>query len=257
MRVEPDFNEGLIRHIVLSTLLRIRKRYPDEGEMVICGDYGHSWRKSIFPYYKAGRSEAREASEIDYKKLFEIVATISKEIDDFMPYKYLKIEGAEADDIIATLAQTVPGNHVIISNDKDFKQLTMLNNVRHYLPLKEEEVKGINPEKFLFELIVRGDGGDGIPNIKSKPDSFVTKTRQKSIFTKDLESWWEKREVPEEFRERFEQNKKLIDLFEIPQEISEKIINGFESAAPKTKRQMQEYFMEKRLRLLLSDISDF
>ena len=43
----------LVKHMILSTLLFYRKKFRVEyGELVICCDSKHSWRKDIFPFIK-------------------------------------------------------------------------------------------------------------------------------------------------------------------------------------------------------------
>jgi hypothetical protein len=50
-------------------------------------------------------------------------------------------------------------------------------------------VKSPNPIRDLKEKIIRGDKGDGIPNILSPDDSVFAKIRQKNIQQKNLAIW--------------------------------------------------------------------
>ena len=63
-----------------------------------------SWRKQYFPYYKANRAKAHEKSEFDWDIIYQTLNKIRDEIRDVFPYKNMKIESTEADDIIAILA---------------------------------------------------------------------------------------------------------------------------------------------------------
>ena len=51
---EERFSEDFIRHLVLNSIRSYRKKYHKKyGEMVICTDHLYSWRKEVFPFYKA------------------------------------------------------------------------------------------------------------------------------------------------------------------------------------------------------------
>lgn len=262
LKIHPNFDENFIRHVVLNCLLSYRKKYPNHGDMIICCDGGNLWRADIFPYYKAGRKEGRDASSIDFTELFRIMKVIMNELKEFMPYHVIQINKAESDDIIAVLANSFEERTVIISNDKDFYQLQKKKHVKQFCPLKQDngskgEVVDADPAQSLFEKIVRGDGGDGVPNIKSKGSSFMDKTRQKSIFSKELIEWSKTKTVPAEFQERFEENTKLIDLDYIPNDIHHQILDAYDSSTKNPRNKMVPYFMAKGLKLLMEEISSF
>ena len=106
---EERFSEDFIRHLVLNSIRSYRKKYYEKyGEMVICTDYLSSWRKDAFPYYKAHRKVQREKQQkegVDWKALFDIIAKITEELEDYFPYKVVQIPHAEGDDVIAVLAK--------------------------------------------------------------------------------------------------------------------------------------------------------
>ncbi len=56
---------------------------------------------------------------------------------------------------------------LVVSNDKDFVQLSMDKRIQVYRPIKNEVLKTENPTLFLKEMIVRGDSGDDVPNFLS------------------------------------------------------------------------------------------
>ena len=252
------FEEDLLRHLILNSLLSYRKKYPKHGDMIICCDSGESWRKKIFPYYKASRKKDRDQSTIDWDELFFFLKKITNEIKEHMPYKVLKINSAEGDDCIAVIASSFPGPHVVISNDKDFGQLQKYSGVKQYSPLKNEEVSIDNPDKFLKELIIYGDNSDGVPNIFSDDDTFVTKKRQKSIFKTKLIKWLE--EPFENFAtdmDNVKRNKTMIDFRYIPTELHNEIIDTFNILEKNDRRKIQPYFIQKKLRNLLDEIQNF
>ena len=48
--------EDLIRHMILNSLRMHRVKHKDKfGELVICSDGPHNWRKDFFPPYKFKR----------------------------------------------------------------------------------------------------------------------------------------------------------------------------------------------------------
>ena len=97
-------------------------------------------------------------------------------IDDlrtYFPFKVMKVDRAEADDIIAVLVEDNPVNPItIISSDKDFIQLQKYQGVQQWSPLTMNFVKG-DPDASLWEKLIKGDTGDGVPNILSADDTFI------------------------------------------------------------------------------------
>ena len=60
---QTEADVDFIRHMVLNSLRMYRTNYSEEyGELVICCDSPHSWRKEHFPQYKASRKASREES---------------------------------------------------------------------------------------------------------------------------------------------------------------------------------------------------
>ena len=101
-----EMNEDFVRHMILNSLRGHNKKFRKQyGQMVIACDSSNVWRKQVFPNYKAGRKANRAKSEHDWEFIFDVLAKIKQEIKDFLPYKVIAVESAEADDIIATLCK--------------------------------------------------------------------------------------------------------------------------------------------------------
>ena len=99
--LEPD----MVRHMILNSLRMYRQTFFEEyGELVICYDSKHYWRRDYYPEYKASRKKTRDSSGHDWDDIFEFLNMMKEEIKDNFPYKVLEVYGAEADDIIATLS---------------------------------------------------------------------------------------------------------------------------------------------------------
>ena len=254
-------DEHLIRHMVLNIIRNHVKNFRAEyGEVVLCCDNRKYWRKEFFPFYKANRKKNRDKSDLDWHLIFDMLAKFKQELKDNFPYKVLDVEGAEADDIIGTLAprQAAHEKVLILSSDGDFLQLQNYPNVKQYNPSQKKYVISEKPILELKEKIIRGDKGDGIPNVLSSSDCFVRDLRQTPITQKVLdklmsESYLEQNDT---VKANFIRNATLIDLSFIPTEIKEKIINTYEETKP-AKGKLLNYFIEHKLKNLMEVIEEF
>lgn len=260
-----EIDENMIRHMFLNSLRANRKKFSNDfGEIVICADGKNTWRKNIFPYYKANRKKNREESELDWADLYRIINLIRDELIECFPYKVLHFEGLEADDIIGALCHEygTPMNTgepiLILSGDKDYIQLQKYGNISQYNPVMKKWVRDSDPDRFLFEHIIRGDAGDGVPNILSADNCIVVGERQKPITAKKLEAFIKNPETMDELTKvRFNRNKMLIDLESTPESYRKQIIEEFEKEKEVGRSKLFNFFLEKRLKNLLADIGDF
>lgn len=256
--------------MILNSIRMYNKKYRAEyGQMVICADGMNTWRKSFFPEYKAHRKKKRAETDstMDWNEVFRILNLVREELKDNFPYKVVHMEGAEADDIIGALVQNTQefGNHepvMIISSDKDFIQLHKYLNVKQFSPIQKKAVSDKNPRTYCFEHICRGDKGDGIPNILSPDNSFVDEIRQSPMTQKKIAYWLENSDklqevmTTEEFR-NYQRNKKLIDLEEIPVDLSQTIINNFVEQKPAMRMKVLNYLIKNRLKNLVECAEEF
>lgn len=270
-----NINVDLIRHMILNTLRSYRTKFGAEyGELVIACDNRHYWRRDVFPYYKAGRKKVREDSGLDWSSIFEALGMVRNEIDQFMPYPVIDVNGAEADDVIGALAEysqsvaDTPGKlfgepepFLVISGDHDFQQLQKFSNVSQYSPAKKRMVQIKEPaDHVLMEHIIGGDKGDGVPNILSDDDTFVSDKRQRPIRKTILAEW--KAKSPEEWitsemAHGYNRNKQLVDLSMTPLHIKEEIIASYEGQLNKTRSNVFNYFLKFRLNGMMDVIQDF
>lgn len=267
---DGNLNEDLIRHQVLNTIRFYRTKFSDKyGELVICCDDRHYWRRDVFPYYKAGRRKDREASDLDWHMIFEVLKSIKDEIKDIFPYKVIQVHGAEADDVIGTLCHEyghlgINGNNpepiLVLSSDKDFVQLQKYANVDQYSPIQKKFVRCSNPARYIHEHIIKGDRGDGVPNFLSDDDTFVASKRQKPISSKKIDSW--NGMNPSEFCDErmlrnYKRNQQLVDLDFIPKELQENILDQYENYDVNDRSKLFNYFIAKKLRNLMDSIQEF
>ena len=257
---EERFSEDFIRHLVLNSIRSYRKKYHKKyGEMVICTDHLYSWRKEVFPFYKAHRKVQREKQAqkegVDWGSLFEIIDKIKHELEEFFPYKVIKVPHAEGDDVIAVLAKHAKDPSLIVSSDKDFNQLYKYKVIRQFSPIKQKMMNGINPDAYLKEHIIRGDKGDGIPNILSDDNCMVEGVRQKPISKKKVETW-----INDDLSGSYhwDRNQQLIDFDFIPVSIQQDIVSEYQKTIPSNRRSgLLNYFVKNRLKMLIEHIGDF
>ena len=261
-------DENMIRHMILNSIRMYNKKYRDEyGQMVICADGMNTWRKDYFPLYKAHRKKNRTESDQDWTEIFRILNLVRDEIKENLPYKVLHMEGLEADDIIGALAintQEFGKNEpvMIISSDKDFIQLQKYSNVKQFSPIQKKMVSDPNPRSYMFEHIMRGDKGDGIPNVLSPDNAIMDDIRQSPMTKKKIEYWAENADnlrdvmTSEEYR-NYQRNKTLIDLAEIPTELQNNVINTYENQKPAMKMRVLNYLIKKRCNHLIEVVEEF
>jgi hypothetical protein len=261
-------DEQMIRHMILNSIRMYNKRYREEyGQVVICADGMNTWRRQYFPEYKGMRRKGKEESTMDWNEIFRIVNLIREEIQENLPYKVLHMEGCEADDIIGALAiRTQEFGHgepvMIVSSDKDFIQLQKYNNVKQFSPIQKKAVTDKNPRTYLFNHVMRGDSGDGIPNVLSKDDTFMSGGKQTPLRQTRIDDWAANADklkdyMPEDLYRNYQRNKTLIDLNEIPENIQESIINKYDNQKLPMKMKVLNYLIKKRCTNLIECVEEF
>jgi len=252
-----EISEDLLRHMVLNTIRSYAKKFKNEyGDIVLCADDRKYWRRDYFPNYKANRKKHREESDIDWDVIFGMLNKIRDEIEKNLPYRFLRVEGAEADDIIGVLTKDSKEKVLIVSGDKDFQQLQKYDYVKQYSPNLSKFVSPDNAEEFLAEHILRGDKGDGIPNILSGDDVIVDGDRQKPMRRSTLNKYINGVDKYDNYYRNYVRNKTLIDLDEIPEEVNLRILKAFDESEPPS-GMLLPYMMKHSLKELLNAIGDF
>ena len=269
--------KNLIPHVTLSTIKSFKKKYgKDYGDIVICCDGRKYWRRDFFSHYKAGRKKAREASNLDWGLIFDTLSEMRDDLAKHFPYKVLHIERCEADDIIAALTKYAQENELvqeglveesqkilILSSDKDFKQLQLYPNVKQWSPMQKKYVTATQREiiEYKIEHIVKGDSGDGVPNIFSKDDVFVVGERQRVVTAKRLQEFIDNGFLAcknDDERRNWQRNTVLVDFDHIPDDVREEIVQRYLNTKPTgDKMAIMNYLIEHRCRLLLDELEDF
>ena len=261
-----ELEENMVRHMVLNSIRSYKVKFGAEyGELVIACDNTNYWRKQKFPYYKANRKKNREKSELDWKGIFECLNKIRAELKEYFPYRVIDVESAEADDIIGTLVKefgedmNVGEKLLILSGDKDFIQLHTFANVQQYDPTRKKWINHNDPEQFLKEHIMKGDAGDGVPNILSSDNCFVVGLRQKPLTAKKMDLFMklDPSQYDSVVAKNFLRNTQLIDLNFTPKEIRVKVMEQYNAQSGRDRSKLMNYFIANRLKNLMDSIGEF
>ena len=280
IKSSPAEMEGIIKHSILTSIKSFRQKFKKDeyGQIVICLDDRHYWRKDIFPYYKANRKKAREDSDLDWNSIFEIVDRLQNDLRENFPYVVLKVNKAEADDIIAVLAkysqtydldqigfESTPKPFVAVSQDQDFVQLYKYENFKLWQPRDKKYYPKLSKSalrEFTIEHVVKA-GDDGIPTIMCDDDHFVKeeKVRAKPVSAKRLLEFKEHGRdscANDIERRNWDRNARLIDFEYIPNDISNAIIEQFENYKVQGNRsKIFNYLIANRCGRLIEDIESF
>ncbi|OGA73720.1 MAG: DNA polymerase I [Betaproteobacteria bacterium RIFCSPLOWO2_12_FULL_65_14] len=152
---------------VLNMLRKLAADYKAGARACVFDAKGKTFRDEHYPEYKANRAPMPDDLAAQVQPLCEAIEALG--------WPVLVIDGVEADDVIATLAEQAKREGwraVISTGDKDFAQLveervTLVNTMSNE-KLDIEGVKqkfGVPPEKFLDYLTLIGDAIDNIPGV--------------------------------------------------------------------------------------------
>ena len=164
-----DFKYDYIR-----TIESLAKSYK-AGTIIVCADGGSSYRKDIYPEYKANRKERyaeqteQEAKEFEmFMAEFQDTLTLIKE-----KYPVFHFRGVEADDIAAYITKNFDFDDCwLISSDKDW-DLLINDKVSRFSTVTRKETTVHNwDEHYDFEIedyitfkCLTGDKGDNVPGV--------------------------------------------------------------------------------------------
>jgi 5'-3' exonuclease len=174
----------------LGTL--INQIHPTSIYIVFDGEGSSTNRKNLVSEYKSNRNIRRitnwqvfdSLEDENEAKINQIVRLIH--YLKCLPVKVISFEKAEADDIIAHLAQNLESKHsskvFIVSSDRDFIQL-VTPNIVVYRPIEkdyytEETIKqkfGIPAKNFILYKTLLGDSSDMVKGIKGLGEKGILK----------------------------------------------------------------------------------
>jgi hypothetical protein len=223
------------KNFFLERVIKLKQQLNRGTEVIICCDQrvnGEYWRMKIYPDYKKMRE--KDTPKIPKDLMVENFNAFQKELSEFFPFKVIKVPGAEGDDVIAVLSREKEYAHVIVSSDFDLYQLADNSKNFMFSIKKNFFVDGGDHRAHLLKKVTGGDSSDNVPNIFSDLDAITNPTKRQKNFTKI--KFGELKEVfdlggenglinylEESVRERYQQNKTLMDLSAIPDHITEAI----------------------------------
>ena len=255
---DGEMSEDLLRHMIINSLRNYQKRYAEEyGEMVLCTDAANPWRRDFYPHYKANRKKARDNDDMDWTLIFDTLHKVKMEIKENFPYRYMYVENAEADDIIAVLCRTTNEKVLIVSGDKDFQQLHKYSYVKQWSPNLNKFVVQDRPEEFLKEHTLRGDKSDGIPNILSNDNCMIEGIRQTPLRKPVFDAYMRMTiESDDKYYRNYLRNQTLIDFDFIPKDVESRILQEYEKTEV-VQGKVFDYLRTHRLDDLLTNVEDF
>jgi 5'-3' exonuclease len=251
---------GMALHLTLASTNQIVRKFGID-HVVFCLE-GKSWRKSIYPRYKAHRAVAQqaltEAEKEESEMFWETYETFTNYLKEKTNCSVLRHPEAEADDLIARFIHLHPNDsHYIISTDSDYVQL-IADNVFQYNGVTNELVT-INgyfndkdklivnkttkepklledPQYLLFKKIIRGDAGDNVfsayPGVREVGTKNKVGIKEAYEDRNDkgfkwnnfmLQRWTDHDNQEIRVKDAYELNKTLIDLTAQPDEIKQKV----------------------------------
>lgn len=254
-------NINFCAHSTLSMILNVSKQFgaSRKNPLVIAVDSKPSWRHKYYetfsvdlPGYEELTYKGHRIKDpmFDWKEMDIINKDILEILKLYSDFYVIDVKYAEADDVIAVLAQEATDDpYYIISSDKDFKQLQQ-HNVHIYDPIKVMFLPEIDVDHFKKIHFMVGDTSDNILAIKPR---IAEKTAEK-LFP-ELDTLLA---TNPEMRMKYEFNKKLIDFDEIPCYIRDKIkketekqVHSFDAA------KLMNMFRKYELANLTERISEF
>ena len=170
----------------MATVQSLRRSYTC-GKVIIVGDLGSSsYRKAIYPEYKANRAEKyetqTEAERQEFLDFLNEVNRILTEYETLGDFPVLRFKGVEADDLAAYISKKSRKYGIehtwLMSSDKDWDLLVNERVSRFsYVTTKEITLENwhehyeYEPEDHISIKCLQGDSGDnikGVPGIGPK-----------------------------------------------------------------------------------------
>jgi 5'-3' exonuclease len=227
-------NYEFLAHLLLTQFNSVASKFgaSKENPLVLCID-AKSWRKDYYEEHKKDIPELANESykghrvkddTINWDEIYAVTDGVIDCLKEFSDYHVVKVEKAEADDVIAVLSDYFKAKKQqvwIISSDKDFIQLQDEDKVSIYDPIKQifRPHQDIDLYKKIHIMI-----GDSVDNIKAIKPRLGEKTAVKIV--KDLDTLLQ---TNPDMKAKWDFNQTLIDFDYIPQSIKTAIIDEYET----------------------------
>ena len=260
---EFDENVDLIRHVIYNQIRRYNLEFREEfGQMILCMDHTNNWRKQTFPLYKANRKKNRKNDDHDWDNIYRVLDEIREELVNKSPFNTIRIEGAEADDIIGAICElnNNPEPILIVSPDKDFVQLQRYPNVKQWSNLQKKWVEPDQDAVSDLEMkVLRGDTGDGVPNVLSEDNVLIEEgLRQVPLSKKKVAMLLQDPEaLGTTVARRIIRNRNMIDLTRTPENIKTESMKQLQEGAKGSVTGLMTVFTKHKMKLHMESLPDF
>ncbi len=156
-----------------GTMIKILKEWDVDYLVVALDSMTPTFRHDMYPQYKANREAAPEDLHEQVPRILEIL--------DAANIPHIRVDGWEADDIIASVAKEASSHGietVMVTGDKDLLQLVKhdvsalrppRNGSTSYRDIREAEVLeefSIRTDQIVDYLSLIGDSSDNVPGVK-------------------------------------------------------------------------------------------
>jgi len=257
-----EVNEGFLTHLIYNNVLSFSNKFggSKQNRVVACCDSKPSWRhhwyvencKNFLEYkgetYKGDRTKS---DDYPWPKIWDALNDGLDALEQLSDFTVLRVDLAEADDLIAVLAKEYRKTEdvYVCSSDKDFRQLQS-ETCHIFDPIKKLIVPPIDVERYKkIHFLVAGDD-----NIKQVKKGVGEKTAEKMLKELDIIL-----QTNADIRERYEFNRTLIDFDYIPTDLSDEILRVFgeTSASGHNPTGLLSFFSKKAMRKLAQRIPEF
>jgi hypothetical protein len=273
LKNEFDSFMNIFRVAMLNQYENISKKFVKKyGKIYVCRDSTGNWRKEYFTNYKANRKQKQSGkfwTELAYPIMNKFLEETNKHL-----YPTLELSNCEADDVIGSIVikfKTLKcpiwnkQKILIVSEDKDFIQLTYYKDVDLYSNHKNKMIEVEDPTEFILEQIIHGDSSDGVPNILSSDDVMLRgddgkQKRRQTPVTKNKNKLLREQIINNKFdtpdiEANYNRNKKMIDFHCIPKNymdnsvliftiasLFQKSLNQFEYITINNRRNIPDFY---------------
>lgn len=168
----------------LTSIFTLQKMYSSE-ELIFCWDSKKSFRKLIYPEYKANRrKDQTEEEKENFRIMFDQFLDIRTVVLPDLGFTNIFMNpGYEGDDLIANIVKQNKNNQFyIVSTDKDLYQLlnkdvTIINPITKKIMTEKEFVKtyDIEVEQWTEVKAIAGDSGDNISGVQKVGEKTAIK----------------------------------------------------------------------------------
>ena len=230
----PEFTK-LLRQFVMKRFETIdwltKRNFQQELDLAdridilfVDDDYvSNSFRKKIYPEYKAQRKLSKKQFDVSKVRNY-ITNVIFNELDIYKDYNFLRVDGAEGDDVIACILKNFKDEYntiVLYASDHDFLQI---DGIHQFDLFGKEAVRkvgdvDVTADEYLLAKILLGDASDNISKVFAGvgPKKAIKLVRDKNALKAKLKE-------SQDAAKQYLLNKRLISFNEIPKELEDKIV---------------------------------